>query len=73
MSNNAHIYEWLDKQGYQTERDDTGEYTLYFELDMPKILKDYVDWVQWGCQPDFSVESSPLVKQSEGYLPHIDK
>lgn len=38
------IYEWLKTQKYQTEYEYTGEYRMYFEVDMPKILRDYFNW-----------------------------
>lgn len=41
---NREIYEWLDNQGYQSEYDETGEYKMYFGIDMPKILNDYHNW-----------------------------
>ncbi|HDY87299.1 MAG TPA: hypothetical protein ENH82_04180 [bacterium] len=40
------IFRWLESQGYQTKEDETGEYTLYFEPDMPKILNDFVKWLK---------------------------
>jgi hypothetical protein len=39
--NNVEIYKWLESQKYQTEYEETGEYKMYFSIDMPKILKDY--------------------------------
>jgi len=38
------IFEWLKSKNYQTEREESGEYLMYFALDMPKILEDYFDW-----------------------------
>ena len=38
------IYEWLKAQKYQTEYEYTGEYRMYFEVDMPKILEAYYDY-----------------------------
>jgi hypothetical protein len=35
------IWEWLKAKKYQTEYEYTGEYRMYFDLDMPKILEDY--------------------------------
>jgi hypothetical protein len=35
------IYEWLKSKNYQTEEGETGEYTMYFSVDMPKILEEY--------------------------------
>jgi hypothetical protein len=40
------IYEWLEKQNYQTEYEETGEYKMYFEVDMPKILNDYEKYLK---------------------------
>jgi len=37
------IYEWLKAQKYQTEYEYTGEYRMYFEVDMPKILEAYYE------------------------------
>jgi hypothetical protein len=39
--NNTEIYKWLEAQNYQTEYEETGEYKMYFSVDMPKILEDY--------------------------------
>jgi hypothetical protein len=39
--NNTEIYKWLEAQKYQTEYEETGEYKMYFSVDMPKILEDY--------------------------------
>jgi len=39
--NNVEIFEWLKKQNYQTEYEETGEYTMFFGVDMPKILNDF--------------------------------
>ena len=39
--NNIEIYKWLEAQKYQTEYEETGEYKMYFSVDMPKILEDY--------------------------------
>lgn len=41
---NQEIFEWLKSKKYQTEREETGEYLMYFELDMPKILEEYHQW-----------------------------
>lgn len=38
---NKEIYEWLAAKKYQTERNETGEYLMYFGVDMPKILSEY--------------------------------
>jgi len=38
------IYEWLASQNYQTDYEQTQEYLMYFEIDMPKILEDYYKW-----------------------------
>lgn len=38
------IYDWLKAQKYQTEYEETGEYRMYFEVDMPKILEAYYEW-----------------------------
>ena len=38
------IYGWLQSQKYQTEYEETGEYKMYFSVDMPKILEDYYKW-----------------------------
>lgn len=39
----AEIYEWLRKQNYQTEYEETGEYLMYFGVDMPKILRAFLE------------------------------
>jgi len=38
------IYNWLMEQKYQTDYEETGEYKMYFDVDMPKILEDYWNW-----------------------------
>jgi|SRR5690242_3156713 len=64
------IYEWLNKQGYQTEYEETGEYKMYYELDMPKILKAYAQHYASMKEPD---EQTQLLKEKlininkEGY------
>lgn len=35
------IFEWLRKQGYQTDYGEQ-EYRMYFDVDMPKILNDFL-------------------------------
>jgi len=35
------VFEWLKKQNYQTERGEQ-EYIMYFDVDMPKILNDFL-------------------------------
>jgi len=39
--NNVEIYDWLERQKYQIEYEETGEYKMFFSVDMPKILNDY--------------------------------
>lgn len=36
------IWEWLENQKYQTDYEETGEYKMYFDLDMPRILNDFL-------------------------------
>ena len=36
------IYKWLESKKYQTEYEETGEYKMYFSVDMPKILNDFI-------------------------------
>lgn len=38
------IYQWLKAKNYQTEYEETGEYRMYFEVDMPEILEAYYEW-----------------------------
>ena len=38
------IFKWLNSQMYQTEREETGEYLMYYGVDMPKILEDYYEY-----------------------------
>lgn len=42
---NKEIYEWLNTKNYQTEYEETGEYEMYFSVDMPKILNDFVEYI----------------------------
>jgi hypothetical protein len=39
------IFQWLKEQGYQKE-EGPQEYSMYFDIDMPKILEDYYAWRQ---------------------------
>ena len=39
------IFRWLNKQKYQKESDDTGEFEMYFDVDMPRILNDFYKMV----------------------------
>jgi len=36
------IWEWLKEQNYQTAYEETGEYEMYYSIDMPKILNDFL-------------------------------
>ena len=38
------IFKWLNSQMYQTEREEIGEYLMYYGVDMPKILEDYYEY-----------------------------
>jgi len=40
------IYKWLASKKYQTEYGENGEYKMYFEVDMPKILHEYAQTKQ---------------------------
>jgi hypothetical protein len=42
------IYKWLRSKNYQTEYEETGEYKMYFEVDMPKILEEYAKFKSGG-------------------------
>jgi hypothetical protein len=37
------IWNWLKEQNYQTDYEETGEYKMYYALDMPKILRAFLD------------------------------
>jgi len=41
---NPEIFKWLSEQGYQTDSGEQ-EYTMMYELDMPKILGDFVKYI----------------------------
>ena len=41
----AEILEWLKNQKYETDYEETGEYKVYYEIDMPKILTDFNNWL----------------------------
>ncbi len=36
------IYKWLNSKTYQTEYNQDNEYRMYFSVDMPKILNDFL-------------------------------
>ncbi len=44
-SDDVEILKWLQDQNYQTTTDEWGEHILYYDLDMPKILKDFIFWL----------------------------
>ena len=35
------FYKWLQNKNYQTIYEDTGEYKMYFKVDLYRIFKDY--------------------------------
>ena len=37
------IWKWLRQQNYQTDYEETGEYKMYYDLDMPKILRAFLE------------------------------
>jgi hypothetical protein len=37
------IYTWLESKNYQTDREPTGEYKMYFSIDMPTIIRDFIN------------------------------
>jgi hypothetical protein len=39
----SEIFQWLQDQKYQTDRGEEG-YLMYFDLDMPKILRDFLQF-----------------------------
>lgn len=38
----SEIYKWLESKKYQFEYDEIGEYRMLFEMDFPKIIRDFV-------------------------------
>lgn len=38
----SEIYKWLKSKNYQYEYDETQEYRMLFELDFPKIIREFV-------------------------------
>jgi succinate dehydrogenase flavin-adding protein (antitoxin of CptAB toxin-antitoxin module) len=38
----SEIYKWLDSKKYQREYEETGEYRMLFEIDFPKIIREFV-------------------------------
>lgn len=51
------IYKWLESKEYQTEYEETGEYKMYFSVDMPKILNDFIK--------DFSFQKAQKLNQKK--------
>lgn len=45
FKSNTEILKWLKEQNYQTEYEETGEYKMYYEIDMPKILTDFIKFL----------------------------
>ncbi len=78
---NIEIRQWLKEQNYQTEYEETGEYKMYYELNMPKILNDYLasqpneiktilkDVMQdyWFLLQCYANRSTPYSKEVEGF------
>jgi hypothetical protein len=48
MTNNE-IESWLEAMDYPRYQDEHG-YTVYYEEDMPRILREFVDYCQWLAQ-----------------------
>ena len=42
---NQEIYEWMRSRGYETTRKPGSFEDLVYKMDMPKILKEYFEWV----------------------------
>ena len=40
---NKEIWKWLKEQNYQTDYEETGEYKMYYDLDMPNILRAFLE------------------------------
>jgi hypothetical protein len=38
------IWKWLEDQKYQTDYEEFGEYKMYYDLDMPKILREFLEY-----------------------------
>ena len=55
----AEIYKWLADQKYQTEYEETGEYVMYFSVDMPKILRAFNKWMNDQIPQWTNVASNP--------------
>ena len=43
--NKIAIWRWLKDKGYPTDRNETGEYLMYYDIDMPRILNDFADYI----------------------------
>ena len=69
--NKAEIFKWLNSQMYQTEREETGEFLMYYGVDMPKILEDYYEYkVKKLNEPAVSVVHEPVA--SGAVCPHFN-
>jgi hypothetical protein len=43
------IWNWLKEQNYQTDYEETGEYKMYYYMDMPSILKAFFKYSNARC------------------------
>jgi len=48
--NETLIYEWLNSEKFQTEYEETGEYLMYYEIDMPVILRKFIEWYLYNLK-----------------------
>lgn len=39
----ADIYKWLNAKKYQHQYDEAGEYKMLYEIDFPKIIRDFIN------------------------------
>ena len=42
---NVEIYKWFNTQNFQKEQGEQ-EYTMIYELDLPKIINAYLDYLE---------------------------
>jgi len=62
------IFRWLDKQNYQTDYEETGEYKMYYVVDMPKILNDYIVHILQSLPEPIRCKALKLRGTDEWYL-----
>lgn len=54
---NIEIWEWWNKQNFQKEEGEQ-EYTMIYEIDLPKILKEFTDYFGICCKQNKNTQEN---------------